>query len=148
MEVQVKIITVYPEKSGTSSSGNAWRSLTFIGETLDQYPKKICFSMFTDKITQYAHLLTIGSVLNVSFDISANSFKGRDGVERWGNNVNVWQIKAADTAAPVPEASASGFTTSGASATSSAPSRNAYQDPQPPRAAQPVPQAQNDDLPF
>ena len=53
MDLSGKIISQLPEVSGSSKSGNAWRKQEFIVETGGQYPKKVCVSLWGDKIDQF-----------------------------------------------------------------------------------------------
>ena len=47
MEIQGKIISALPERSGTSQrTGNVWKVQEFVVETHDQYPKKMAFEVF------------------------------------------------------------------------------------------------------
>ena len=67
MEVSGKIIAILPIQGGTSKSGNEWKKQDYILETHDQYPKKICFNLWGEKIDQYA--IQSGEEVTVSFDI-------------------------------------------------------------------------------
>ena len=45
MDIIGKIIFVLPERSGTSARGD-WKVGEFVLETIEQYPKKMVFSVF------------------------------------------------------------------------------------------------------
>ena len=45
MELQGKVIAVLPERSGVSARGE-WKAQSFVIETHEQYPKKLCFDVF------------------------------------------------------------------------------------------------------
>lgn len=64
MELQGKIIVVLPERSGTSQRGNQWRSISYVLETQDQYPKKLAFDVTNDKIDQLN--IQLGEILPFS----------------------------------------------------------------------------------
>ena len=49
MEITGKIIEILPEQSGESARG-PWRKQEYVLETDGQYPKKICFMAWGDKI--------------------------------------------------------------------------------------------------
>ena len=85
MEIQGKIIVVLPERSGVSQRGNQWRSISYVLETQEQYPKKLAFDVTNDKIDQFN--IQFGEILTVQFDINAREYNGR-----WFNSVNAWNV--------------------------------------------------------
>lgn len=81
-----KIIAVLPLQSGTGRNGNAWEKQEFVVETQEQYPKKMCYSLFgSERIQQYA--ARVGDDVDVSFDIDAKELNGR-----WFNSINAWKV--------------------------------------------------------
>ena len=52
MELTGKIIQLLPEESGQSARG-PWRKQQYILETEGQYPKKVCFMAWGDKIDEF-----------------------------------------------------------------------------------------------
>lgn len=97
MEVSGKIIAILPIQGGTSKSGNEWKKQDYILETHDQYPKKICFNLWGEKIDQYA--IQSGEEVTVSFDIESREFNGK-----WYTNINGWKVDRADAAQATPAA--------------------------------------------
>ena len=85
MEIQGKIIVVLPERNGVSQRGNQWRSISYVLETQEQYPKKLAFDVTNDKIDQLN--IQFGEILTVQFDINAREYNGR-----WFNSVNAWNV--------------------------------------------------------
>ena len=85
MELQGKIIVVLPERSGVSQRGNQWRSISYVLETQEQYPKKLAFDVTNYKIDQLNTQL--GEIHTVQFDINAREYNGR-----WFNSVNAWNV--------------------------------------------------------
>ena len=83
MEINGKIIELLPEQSGESANG-AWRKQQYILETNDQYPKKICFMVWSDKIDELA--IKQGENLVVSIDIESREYNGR-----WYTDVKAWK---------------------------------------------------------
>ena len=53
MEIKGKIIVALPEVSGTSRAGNEWKKREYVLETQEQYPRKVFFNFFGDKVDQY-----------------------------------------------------------------------------------------------
>ena len=91
MEINGKIIELLPEKSGESANG-AWRKQEYILETNTQYPKKICFMVWSDKIDELA--IKEGENLVVSIDLESREYNGR-----WYTDVKAWKVTRAGAAA-------------------------------------------------
>lgn len=85
MEISGKIIAVLPMATGEGKNGQ-WRSQDYVLETGDQYPKKVCFNFFGDKIEQFP--LAIDDVVKVSFDIESREYNGR-----WYTTVRAWKAE-------------------------------------------------------
>lgn len=105
MEISGKIIAVLPLTSGQGRNG-AWRSQDYVLETADQYPRKVCFNLFNDKIDQFP--IAIDDTVTISFDIESREYNGR-----WYTTVRAWKVdKNAQqfSAAPQPAVSAPSFT--------------------------------------
>ena len=106
MEIVGKIIQVLPLQSGTSSrTGNSWQVQSYVLETQEQYPRKVCFEIFgEDKIKN--NPCNIDDLVTVSFDIESREFNGR-----WYTSIRAWRVQQGDmtsaqpaTAAPQPAA--------------------------------------------
>lgn len=93
MDITGKIIAVLPEKSGVSAStGNPWKVQSYVLETHDQYPRRMCFDVFgEDKIKTFN--IQAGQELTVSFDIDAREYQGR-----WFNSIRAWKVAPATQA--------------------------------------------------
>lgn len=108
MEIVGKIIQALPIQQGTSSKGNAWKLASYVLETQDQYPRKVCFEIFgEDRINN--NPCKVDDVVTVSFDIESREFNGR-----WYTSIRAWKVQqgvvAADNAAaaaPIAERVAS-----------------------------------------
>ena len=109
MELQGKIIVVLPERSGVSQRGNQWRSISYVLETQEQYPKKLVFDVTNDKIDQLN--IQLGEILTVQFDINAREYNGR-----WFNSVNAWNVIRQTQQAPAQGGGFSGNVQSGSQA--------------------------------
>lgn len=99
MEITGKIIAVLPERSGVSArSGAEWRCATYVLETMEQYPRKMCFEVFgSDRIQQLN--IQAGQSYTISFDIDAHEYQGR-----WYNQIRAWKAEAPAAAPAAPEA--------------------------------------------
>lgn len=132
MEIKGRVTQVPPRVSGVSRAGKEWQKQEFILETMEQYPKSICFELFGDKVTQYP--VTVGEEVTVSFDLES-----RESNERWYTSVKAWKVTRAGQELPQP-VPAPGLAAQ-QSWTHTEP--QAVYTPQP---QQPTPK--NDDLPF
>ncbi len=95
MEVSGKIIQVLPLQQGTSQrTGNKWASQSYVLETQEQYPKKVCFEIFgEDRIK--ANPCNIDDIVTVSFDIESREFNGR-----WYTSIRAYRVQQGAIAAP------------------------------------------------
>ena len=106
MDIVGKIIQVLPLQSGTSSrTGNAWQLQSYVLETQEQYPRKVCFEIFGEERIKN-NLCNIDDLVTVSFDIESREFNGR-----WYTSIRAWRVQQGDmtsaqpaTAAPQPAA--------------------------------------------
>lgn len=137
---------VLPERSGTSQRGNQWRSISYVLETQEQYPKKLAFDVTNDKIDQLN--IQLGEILTVQFDINAREYNGR-----WFNSINAWNVIRQTQQAPTQGGGFSGNVQSGAQAAQQAamvgaPNTTNPSNPFPPAQPPAQPQGNSSDLPF
>lgn len=94
MEIVGKITQVLPAQEGVSkSTGNPWKIQSYILETLEQYPRKVCFEIFgEDRIKN--NPCKVDDVVTVSFDIESREFNGR-----WYTSIRAWRVQQGDTTA-------------------------------------------------
>ena len=95
MDVKGKLIQLLPLQTGTGKNGE-WKKQDIIIETQSQYPKKVCISIWGDKIN--TSQLQIGKMLNVSFDIESREYNGR-----WYTDVKAWKVDVAEGSSSEPE---------------------------------------------
>ena len=88
MEIKGKIIEILPEKSGQSANGE-WRKQEYVLETQSNYPKKICFMAWGDKIGEFD--LKQGDNVEVSIDLESREYNGR-----WYTDVKAWKVNKDD----------------------------------------------------
>jgi len=95
MDIKGKVIQLLPLQTGTSKKGQ-WKKQEFILETQTQYPKKVCLSIWGDKVDQYR--LHAGDLVNVSVDLESREYNGR-----WYTEARAWKIeKSGSSASPAP----------------------------------------------
>lgn len=85
MEITGKIIAVLPLQTGEGKNG-PWRSQDYVLETQDQYPKKVCFNLFGNKIDQFP--VAVDDQVTVSFDIESREWNGR-----WFTSIRAWKVE-------------------------------------------------------
>ncbi len=93
MDIVGKIIQVLPEQSGMSKTGNPWKVQSYVLETQEQYPRKVCFEIFgEDRIKN--NPCKVDDVVTVSFDIESREFNGR-----WYTSIRAWRVQQGAVAA-------------------------------------------------
>ena len=85
--IKGKLIKILNSESGISRNGNQWKKQEFVIETPDQFPKKVCFTLFNDKVNLLSSIQE-GEDLEVSFDIESREFNNK-----WYHNINAWKIE-------------------------------------------------------
>lgn len=88
MQVTGKLIQMLPLQTGTGKTGTQWKKQDIIVETPGTYPKKICISIWGDKINP--SVLQEGATLNISFDVESREYNGR-----WYTDVKAWKVEPA-----------------------------------------------------
>ncbi len=91
MTLTEKLIQILPLQSGTGKNGQ-WKKQDIIVETEATFPKKICVSIWGDKID--AAQLQSGNLLKIDFDVESREFNGR-----WYTDVKAWKIEVASNSA-------------------------------------------------
>ena len=84
MDIKGKIVSCLPLASGTSAKG-PWKKQDYILQTEEQFPKKICFVVWGEKIDEYA--LQNNDRVTASVDIESREFNGR-----WYTDVKAWKV--------------------------------------------------------
>lgn len=97
MDLKGKILQSLPLVTGQGKNG-PWRKQEFLIETLDQYPKKVLFSLWSDKIDQ--NPFSIGQDVVVSFDAESREYNGR-----YYTELRAWKVSAggATNSNPAPQ---------------------------------------------
>jgi len=92
MEIVGKITQVLPAQEGISkSTGNPWKIQSYVMETIEQYPRKVCFEIFgEDRIKN--NPCNVDDVVTVSFDIESREFNGR-----WYTSIRAFRVQQGDT---------------------------------------------------
>lgn len=94
MQLTAELIDVLPAQTGEGKNG-PWKKQEIIVQTDGQYPKKVCISVWGNKLD---HLnLERGAMLSIDFDVESREYNGR-----WYTDVKAWKIELADAAATTP----------------------------------------------
>lgn len=75
MQLTGKIIELLPLKSGTSARGNQWRCQEYILETLGDYPKKVCVTVWGDRIDAFS--LQVAQQVAIEIELESREYNGR-----------------------------------------------------------------------
>lgn len=88
MQLTAKLVQLLPLQTGTGKNGE-WKKQDIIVETEGSYPKKVCISIWGDKINEAK--LKIGNNLRIDFDIESREYNSR-----WYTDVKAWKVDIAD----------------------------------------------------
>ncbi len=87
MQLTAKLVQLLPLQTGTGKNGQ-WKKQDIIVETEGQFPKKVCISIWGDKINESQ--LKLNTQLNISFDVESREYNGK-----WYTDVKAWKIEPA-----------------------------------------------------
>jgi hypothetical protein len=90
MQLTAKLIQLLPVQTGAGKNG-PWKKQDIIVETDGTYPKKICMSIWGDKID--VKILQPGIFLKIDFEIESREYNGR-----WYTDVRAWKMEAVNAA--------------------------------------------------
>ena len=100
MDIVGKIIQVLPLQEGVSKTGNPWKVQSYVLETQEQYPRKVCFEIFGEERIKN-NPCNIDDLVTVSFDIESREFNGR-----WYTSIRAWRVQQGDMTSAQPAAAA------------------------------------------
>ena len=85
-------------QSGQGKNGT-WKKQEFILETPGQYPKKVCLSLWGEKVDETR--LSVGEKITASINIESREYNGR-----WYTDIRAWRIQPKQetpAGAPMPD---------------------------------------------
>ena len=91
MKLEGRIISVLAPESGKSKAGKEWRKQNYVLETEGDYPKKVCFMVWGDKIDEFA--IKQNNMVEIDIEIESREFNGR-----WYTDVKAWKCAIKDSA--------------------------------------------------
>lgn len=86
LDITGKLVTKLPQQNGQGKNG-AWIKQDFIIETQEQFPKKVCISLWGDKAKELDSI-SIGETLKLGINIESREFNGK-----WYTDVKAWKIE-------------------------------------------------------
>jgi transketolase len=100
MEITGEIIAILPLVEGQGKNGQ-WFKQEYILEVPGQYPKKVCFSLWGNKIDEYN--LKVRQNVTAHVDVESREYNSR-----WYTEVKAWKVdkNSTDTRAASQPASA------------------------------------------
>ncbi len=87
MEITGKITNKLPLQEGQGKNGT-WKKQYYVLEQPGQYAKKVCFSLWGDKVDSFP--MNVGDEVKVSIDIESREYN-----ERWYTDVKAWKVERA-----------------------------------------------------
>ena len=84
MKLTAKLIQLLPLQTGTGKNGE-WKKQDVIVETDGEYPKKVCVSIWGEKINESQ--LVVGNTLIMDINIESREFSGK-----WYTEIKAWKI--------------------------------------------------------
>ena len=90
MEIKGKVVSVLPQQSGTSQAGNQWKKQEFVIETQEQFPKKICMTLFGDRVDQYPVAVNDEKVTSLKNMVTKRM------LELFGDNVSIHDFRVVE----------------------------------------------------
>ena len=86
MEIEGKIILDLGLQSGVSKAGNQWKKKEWVLETFGQYPRKVKFHVFGDRVDTLD--IQVGNSYTLSVDVESREFN-----ERWYTDVSCYAAR-------------------------------------------------------
>ncbi len=84
MEITGIVVSLLPMQTGQGKNG-VWKKQEFIMETPGQFPKKVCLSLWGEKVDE--NRITMGDKITASINIESREYNGR-----WYTDVRAWKI--------------------------------------------------------
>ncbi len=137
MDLSGKVIQILPLQNGEGRNG-AWKKQEYIIETQGQYPKKVCFSIWGDKITEFN--IQENEFITIGMDIESREYNSR-----WYTDIKAWKVDRPGTSGMAAPASQNSNSLNASSADDPFESTPTVDDP---FASGTDSSSPDDDLPF
>ena len=98
LELTGKLLQKLPVQSGQSAKG-VWSKQEFVLETQENYPRKVCMSVWgADKVSELAGFAE-GDTIKASFNLESRPFN-----ERWYTDARAWRLERLSAQEAMPSA--------------------------------------------
>lgn len=145
MEIEGMIIANLGPKEGISKAGNPWKKNEWVLETIGQYPRKVKFTVFGDRVNTVN--FEVGGHYIVQVDVESREYNGN-----WYTDLMAYSARKVDNNMTQPGAPTLQSPDAGPvfqKTTAEQPAQYVPQNPFPPQAGAAVLEApEQDDLPF
>jgi len=74
-----------PKQTGNARNGSTWEKQEYIIEVPGQYPKKVCFNLWGDKIGKFN--IQNGDDVTIAVDVESREYNGR-----WYTDIRAWNV--------------------------------------------------------
>jgi hypothetical protein len=91
MEIEGKVFQIMPVQNISGQKGPI-KKMEFVIEVETKFPKKVCFSLWNDKIDNFT--AKEGDRIKVSFDLESRSYNNR-----WYTEAKAWKVESLQTSA-------------------------------------------------
>ncbi|MFV8464370.1 DUF3127 domain-containing protein [Flavobacterium sp. LB1P62] len=91
MQLTATLNQLLPLQTGESKNGT-WKKQDIILEIDGQYPKKICVSIWGDKINE--NQLQVGNVLTIFYELESREYNNK-----WYTDIKAWKIETNESIA-------------------------------------------------
>lgn len=96
MELEGKIILDLPLEEGISKAGNPWKKKSWVLETNGQYPRRVKFDVFGDRVSTLTFELNKNYIISV--DAESREFNGR-----WYTDLRAFSARESEMAPQGPQ---------------------------------------------
>jgi hypothetical protein len=87
LEIRGRVIKVMDMQSGVSRNG-AWSKREFVIETEEQYPKKVCLSVWGDRADNFDMQFPVGSAVVVAITLESREYNSK-----WYTDARAWKVE-------------------------------------------------------
>jgi Domain of unknown function (DUF3127) len=91
LSLKGRVVLILPEETINKKDGSQMIKKQFVIETEEQYAKKVCFQIMSEKV----NVPKIGTLCDVKFNIESREYNGR-----WYNQNTAWNIWEQKNSAP------------------------------------------------
>jgi hypothetical protein len=91
MKVTGKIEKILEVQTGESKAGKAWKKVTFVLKTEEEYNNLYAFEIFgEEKVDKFTKWNEVGNAVDVDFNVSCNEWQGK-----YFTSLQAWKVYTA-----------------------------------------------------